>query len=223
MLPGSDISTTARVTRHHWDTGRFGAGTHAVADARHGTRPRVPCLSVLMLMATTLLVAACEGRPPVALPPTTADFQPTATVEDLMRAMIDPAADAMWDAVVVTSTLDGLDEQRPETDDEWLALERDAILLLEAGNLLQIEHRPVAAPDSVSQWPGVDLEPADIAARIAASPDAWQRSARELHDVGVVMLEAVRARNVEALLAGGDRLDATCENCHSRFWYPSVP
>ena len=56
MLPGSDISTTARVTRHHWDTGRFGAGTHAVADARHGTRPRVPCLSVLMLMATTLLV-----------------------------------------------------------------------------------------------------------------------------------------------------------------------
>jgi hypothetical protein len=198
---------------HHRANDRFGAGT----------RPVARCLSLLVLMATTLVVAACEDRAPVAPPPPTADFQPTATVEDLMRMMIDPAADAMWDAVVVTSTLDGLEEQRPETDDEWLALERDAILLLEAGNLLQIEHRPVAAPDSVSQLPGVDLEPADIAARIVASPDAWQRSARELHDVGVVMLEAVRARNLEALLAGGDRLDATCENCHSRFWYPSDP
>jgi hypothetical protein len=199
--------------RHHRVNDRIGSGT----------RPVAPCLSLLVLIATTLVVAACEDRRPVAPPPPTADFQPTATVEDLMRVMIDPAADAMWDAVVVTSTLDGLEEQRPETDDEWLALERDAILLLEAGNLLQIEHRPVAAPDSVSQLPGVDLEPADIAARIVASPDAWQRSARELHDVGVVMLEAVRARNVEALLAGGDRLDATCENCHSRFWYPSDP
>lgn len=150
-------------------------------------------------------------------------FQPTATVEELMRVMIDPAADAMWDAVVVTSTLNGLEAQRPETDVEWLALERDAIVLLEAGNLLQIEDRPVAAAGSVSQLPGVDLEPADIAARIAASPDAWHRSARELHDVGVVLLDAVRARDVEALLAGGDRLDATCENCHSRFWYPTVP
>ena len=128
-------------------------------------------------------------------------FQPTATVEELMRVMIDPAADAMWDAVVVTSTLNGLEAQRPETDVEWLALERDAIVLLEAGNLLQIEDRPVAAAGSVSQLPGVDLEPADIAARIAASPDAWHRSARELHDVGVVLLDAVRARDVEALLA----------------------
>ena len=140
-----------------------------------------------------------------------------------MRLLIDPAADAMWDAVVVRSTLAGLDEQRPETDDDWLALERDAIVLIEAGNLLLIEDRPVAAPDSVSELPGVDLEPADIAARIAANRDAWQRSARELHDVGVVMLEAVRTRSVDALLEGGDRLDATCENCHSRFWYPSAP
>jgi hypothetical protein len=179
--------------------------------------------SLPLLVAATVTGAACAGPDQPPPPSPTADFQPTATVEDLMRVMVDPAADAMWDAVVVTSTLDGLEEHRPDTDEAWLALERHAILLLEAGNLLQMEHRPVAAPDSVSELPGVDLEPADIAARIAENPDAWKRSARALHDAGLVMLEAVRARDVEALLAGGDRLDVACENCHSRFWYPTSP
>lgn len=207
MLSEPNSATAARVPAPHRAHRRSGAAT------------RCCCL----LLTATVLVAACGDRRPAAPPPPTATFQPTATVEDLMRLLIDPAADAMWDAVVVRSTLAGLDEQRPETDDDWLALERDAIVLIEAGNLLLIEDRPVAAPDSVSELPGVDLEPADIAARIAANRDAWQRSARELHDVGVVMLEAVRTRSVDALLEGGDRLDATCENCHSRFWYPSAP
>lgn len=184
---------------------------------------RLVRLPLPLLLAVTVLSAACTGTDPAAPSPPTPDFQPTATVEDLMRVMVDPAADALWDAVVVTSTLDGLEEQRPDTDEAWLALERHAILLLEAGNLLQMQNRPVAGPDSVSELPGVDLAPADIATRRAESPDAWQRSARALHDTGVVMLEAIRARDVETLLAGGDRLDATCENCHSRFWYPTSP
>ena len=139
-------------------------------------------------MTRTTDQPCCYG--PTAVSPPTAgpdqDFQPTATIEELMRWMVDPPADAMWDAVVITSTPDGLEEQRPETDDEWLALERDAVLLLEAGNLLQMENRPVADAASVSELPGIDLEPDEIAARIADNPDAWRRSARALHDAGVV-------------------------------------
>ncbi len=137
-----------------------------------------------------------------------------------MRSLVDPAADAIWDAVVITSTPAGLDERRPETNDDWNSLERSAIVLVESGNLLQMGGRPIAAAESVSELPGVDLEPDDIAARVAANPNAWARSARELHDAGVVMLEAVRARDVDALLTGGNRLQIACENCHSRFWYP---
>ena len=136
-----------------------------------------------------------------------------------MRSLVDPAADAIWDAVVITSTAAGLDERRPETDDDWNALERSAVLA-ESGNLLQVGDRPIAAAGSVSELPGVDLEPGDIAARVAADPRAWARSARELRDAGSVTLEAVRARDVDALLASGDRLYVACENCHSRFWYP---
>ncbi len=140
-----------------------------------------------------------------------------------MGSLIDPAADALWDAVVITSTLDGVDEQRPETDDDWAALERSALHLVEAGNLLRIDGRAIAGPDAVSDMPGVDLEPADIAVLVAANPDAWRRAAREIHDVGVLLLAATRAQDVDALLEGGSRLQVACESCHSRFWYPPMP
>ena len=166
------------------------------------------------------LFAACAGGAPEADPGPQPDFQPTTTVEELMRAVIDPAADAVWDAVVITSTREGIEREVPDSDEDWLALEHHAVRLLEAGNLLQIEGRAIAGPDSVSELPGIDLEPADIAVRVAERYDAWLRSGRELHDAGVVVLDAVRARSIDALLESGDRLDAACESCHSRFWYP---
>ena len=169
-----------------------------------------------------VLCAACGAGGPEPDPGPRPDFQPTATVEELMRSVIDPAADGLWDAVVITSTLDGIERRVPDSDEDWLALEHHAVRLLEAGNLLQIEGRPIAAADSVSELPGIDLEPADIAVRVAAQYDVWLRTARELHAAGVTALDAVRARNIDALLASGDRLDAACESCHSRFWYPDA-
>lgn len=179
-------------------------------------RPLARALPVLVVAS----LVACEVPAPEPSQPPQDDLQPTATVEDLMRSLVDPAADAIWDAVVITSTAAGLDERRPETDDDWNALERSAVVLAESGNLLQVGDRPIAAAGSVSELPGVDLEPGDIAARVAADPRAWARSARELRDAGSVTLKAVRARDVDALLASGDRLYVACENCHSRFWYP---
>ena len=182
-------------------------------------RPRrAPRRIALALVLSGL--AGCGADAPEPDPGPRPDFQPTATVEELMRAVIDPAADAVWDSVVITSTPEGIEREVPDSEDDWLALEHHAVRLLEAGNLLQIEGRPIAAADSVSELPGIDLEPADIAVRVAGQYDAWLRSGRELHDAGGVVLEAVRARSVDALLESGDRLDAACESCHSRFWYP---
>ena len=189
--------------------------------SQHASTDRRP--ATIWAAAPTLaicLFAACAGGAPEPDPGPQPDFQPTTTVEELMRAVIDPAADAVWDAVVITSTREGIEREVPDSDDDWLALEHHAVRLLEAGNLLQIEGRAIAGPDSVSELPGIDLEPADIAVRVAERYDAWLRSGRELHDAGVVVLEAARARSIDALLESGDRLDAACESCHSRFWYP---
>ena len=183
-------------------------------------RPEPMRHTALALTLALTGLAGCAAEAPEPDPGPRPDFRPTTTVEELMRAVIDPAADAVWDAVVITSTRDGIEREVPDSDDDWLALEHHAVRLLESGNLLQIEGRPIAGPDSVSELPGIDLEPADIAVRVAGQYDAWLRSGRELHDAGVVVLEAARARSVDALLESGDRLDAACESCHSRFWYP---
>ena len=186
------------------------------------TNTRHPAVWLQVALAATVLTSCATDAPAPSAPPLPG-FQPTASVEDIMRSMVDPSADAIWDAVVTTVTEAGVEEVRPQTEEDWLALEHSAIMLVEAGNLLLIDGRPIAREGSVSELPGFDLEPDQIAVRVADNRDTWMRLARELHDAGVVMLDAVRARDVDALLEGGDRLDVACESCHSRFWYPGQP
>ena len=137
-----------------------------------------------------------------------------------MRLMIDPAADAIWDAVVTDVTVDGVMEIRPETAAEWTALRRHAMTLVEATNLLLMEGRPMAAPGSRSELPGIDLHPDAIAALVTEDPDGWTTLARGLQDNGLLVLDAVRGRDTDALLVAGTGLDAACESCHARYWYP---
>ena len=184
------------------------------------TRHRSPPSTLAGILAGTVLMScAPEPAAPPAVP--VVEFQPTATVEDIMRAMVDPPADAMWDAVVTTVTDTGIEEVRPETDEDWLSLERGAVMLVEAGNLLLIDGRRIADEDSVSELPGIDLEPAEIAARVEQDRDAWMRSARELHDAGVVMLNAVRDRNTA--LTARTSAPGTCSFCSPTWQAARIP
>ena len=191
------------------------------------TRPELSRLRQLRRRNLSALglgfLIACSPQVPDPVQDPQPLFQPTTSVEDLMRALIDPAADTLWDAVVITSTIDGITRRQPETDEDWLSLERATIALIEAGNLLQMEGRQIAEAGSVSELPGIDLDPAEIAQRVTNNRDAWFRTARELHDAGTILLTAVRNKDIDALLAGGTRLDVACESCHSRFWYPDYP
>lgn len=173
-------------------------------------------------MSAAALVAAC-GEPPVPGElPEGVPYAPTATIEEIMRHMIDPAADAVWESVVTDVTADGVVEHVPETDEEWQALRGHALTLVESTNLLLMPGRAVAAPGSRSEMPGVDLEPEQIAALLAADRTAWDAFVTGLHGSGLEVLAAVEARDVDALLVAGDGLDLACENCHLRYWYPSL-
>ena len=167
----------------------------------------------MALAALASGLAACAGPRPV-------EPRPAATVEDLMRTMIDPAADAVWDAVVTEVTPDGVVEIRPRTAGDWTRLRRHAVTLAESANLLLVEGRRVAAPESRSELPGIDLHPDAIEELLAEDWDSWAAAARDLGDTSVVVLDAVDARDVDALLASGAELDLACERCHARYWYP---
>ncbi len=157
--------------------------------------------------------AACSGSPPVGP-------RPAATVEELMRTLIDPAADAVWDAVVTEVSPDGVVEIRPETEGDWTRLRRHAVTLVESANLLLVEGRRVAAPESRSELPGIDLHPDAIEELLTEDWRPWAEASRSLGDTGAVVLEAIEARDVDALLAAGAELDLACERCHARYWYP---
>jgi len=139
-----------------------------------------------------------------------------------MRYMIDPAADSIWNSVVTIVTDDGVEEFAPETEEDWAALRGHAVTLAESTNLLLMEGRPVAAEGSVSEMPGVDLEPEQIEEILATNRAAWTTLTHGLQDSGMRVLAAVEARDLEALLVAGDELDLACENCHIQFWYPDL-
>jgi hypothetical protein len=176
-----------------------------------------------LLTGVALLAGSCApdaGSAPGA--GEAAQFQLTASIEEIMRYLVDPAADSIWNAVVTEVTAAGVREHAPETDEEWETLRGHAVTLVEATNLLLMEGRRVAAPGSRSEMPGVDLEPEQIEALLAADRAAWTAFVGGLHATGTTVLAAIDAKSVEGLLVAGDELDLACENCHVRYWYPSL-
>ncbi|MBM3778053.1 MAG: hypothetical protein FJW23_07410 [Acidimicrobiia bacterium] len=137
-----------------------------------------------------------------------------------MQSFIDPAADAIWASVATVITEEGTTHVRPDSDDEWKALRREALLLVEATNLLLMDGREVGRAGPGPADLGIELESAEIRTLIDQDPGGWTRSVSGLYEVAVSILEAVNARDADRLFERGASLDRACEQCHSQFWYP---
>jgi hypothetical protein len=87
--------------------------------------------------------------------------------------------------------------ERP-SDEQWLALEQASITLL-------------VAADSIARG-GAGQQDADW-----ASNPAWAAFNDAMIRAGLDALEAIRARNSDALIAAGDVLYPPCEGCHLQF------
>lgn len=176
-------------------------------------------------LAGAVLVAlpACAPAPQQTLPQQP-PFKPSASIQDLMSAIIDPSADALWAAVSSEMTSKGIEEKQPRTDQEWLAVRRDAIALLEAGNLLMMTGRPVTHGAQATEDAHVDgvSNPQQIRRAIDAAPAQYQASALAMHAAAAEALAAIDAKDAARLLVAGEKLDHACEQCHSAFWYPNA-
>src|SRR5262245_14481857 len=177
----------------------------------------------LLVFASLLvcLVTGCASQQPAAQP---ANAQPeyvlTATIKDLMDSVVDPSADFIWESVSATVDAKGLTEKQPRTDEEWQEVRRRAIALLEATNLLKIPGRHVAKPGQKADDPKVELPPEKIEELINADRAAFNKFAQGLHDATMPALKAIDAKDPEELLNSGDDIDAACEKCHLKYWYP---
>ena len=137
-----------------------------------------------------------------------------------MDAEVDPSADVLWDSVGFISTAAGTEDRQPRTDEEWKAVRRSAITLIEATNLLSMEGRRVAATDSPPGAAG-ELSPAEIQRHVDATHASFVQFAQALRAAGLKALAAIDAKDPQALMDAGGTIDEACEACHVTYWYPN--
>lgn len=139
-----------------------------------------------------------------------------------MGALIDPAADSLWEAVSTEVTQAGLVEKAPHTDEEWTTVRHNAITLIEAANLLLIDGRRVAAPGKAledAKTPG-NLTAEEAQKAIEGDRLAFIARTQELQSAATRALAAIDARDVSALVEAGGHIENACEHCHLKYWYP---
>ena len=119
--------------------------------------------------------AAAQGDAPEA----------PATVKEVMVTMTIPSSDAIFDAAY----------EPPNDDEQWVAVRKNAVMLVESGKLLMTSER-------------------------ARDNTTWMEMARELVVQAEATLKAAEARNADALLNVSDPLYLSCETCHERYLLP---
>jgi hypothetical protein len=167
-----------------------------------------------------MTAAACSTSQP-APSADAPQYQPAATVKDLMQSIVDPSADLVWGAVTTVQTATGTIDKMPKTPEEWLKVRHGAVGLSEGANLLMMPGRHVAQPHEKSDTPGVELEPAEMEVLINKDRPAFLERAKALHEAGMAAVAAADAKDPQKLFEVGEQIEQACENCHSHYWYPN--
>jgi hypothetical protein len=142
-------------------------------------------LAGAFLAAGLSTVLACGGPAP---PP----MRHVADVKQVMRSVLEPAADAYWDGVGTIIDKTGTTEIRPETSEDWDALVNHAYVIAESGNLLMLGARPKDGGD-------------------------WMQMSRTLVDVGEKAIRAAEARDPQRVFDVGAEVYEACTTCHAKY------
>ncbi len=151
---------------------------------------------------------ACAGRGP-------------ATIKDIMHSMVDPNGDYVFKSVQQIADEHGIREKAPETDADWEDVRQHLLVLRDAPNVLTTEGRLAARPSDRSRNPQVENEPEEVQKLLNADRPSFIRRARRLHDAASLAIQAVDAKDKDALFRAIDGIDKACENCHLHYWYPN--
>ena len=149
-------------------------------------------------------------------------MKPVVSVKELMRDMIDPASDFVFDAIGTVVTKKGRVEIQPKSDEDWERIRIGAVTLAEGAYLLKVP-RPFTPPGDENNSTGPEpeeLSPAQIKAKLEHDPVLWNAKIEALRNVGLEVLDIVKRKDVNELWDACDNLDQACENCHLEYWYP---
>jgi cytochrome c556 len=172
------------------------------------------------------LTPACSASKPTAPPPQATqlwgDMKPIVSVKELMRDMLDPLADNIFQSVATITDKNGTTEKVPKTDEDWETIRIGAVTMAEGAYLLKVR-RPFAPPGDENNSTGpdaVELSPAQIMAKVEKDPVEWNARIEALRNVGLEVLDIVKRKDVKELWDAAENLDRACESCHKSYWYP---
>lgn len=169
-------------------------------------------------------MSACSSpkQPAQAPAPLWGEIKPVVSVKELMKYMIDPVADSLFNAVGTTVTKTGVVDIEPRTEADWEKIRIGAVSLAEGASLLKIR-RPFTPPGVENDSSGpdaVELSSAQIAAKVERDPVEWNARIEALRNVALEALDVVKRKDVAELWDVGENLDKACEACHRSYWYP---
>ena len=117
---------------------------------------------------------------------------PVASVKQIMKGIVGPAATTVFESVSTTVSAKGTEEKAPRTEEEWEHVGTSAAALIESGNLLVMGSRAIDQGD-------------------------WVKMSQALIEAGTVALRATEAKNAEQVLAAGEAVNASCDTCHRKY------
>src|SRR5262245_4262641 len=123
----------------------------------------IPFAAAVFVATSAMSLAQCNKAP--AANTASSDYELIGTIHDIMEGIVDPSSDVLFDAVATDITAAGVNEKRPQTDEEWEKVEGNALMLAEAANLLKMPGRKVAPAGVQTKSEGPDapeLTPEEI-------------------------------------------------------------
>ncbi|HEY8617228.1 hypothetical protein [Phenylobacterium sp.] len=142
--------------------------------------PRRLPLAVVVLAACALPAASQPAQAPLL------------SVKEVMRHVLNPAAERFWKGSGSVSTEAGVEERAPTSDAAWAEMADAAAVVQESGNLLLMEGR--RPPE-----------------------EAWTRYARQLAEAGAAGMAAARAKDPDKVFETGGEIYNACFACHARY------
>jgi len=166
--------------------------------------------------------SAADAQPTQGSSALWGDMKPVVSVKELMRDMIDPASDYVFDSIGTVVTKGQRHEVAPKTDADWDRIRIGGVMMAEGAYLLKVP-RPFTPPGDENNSTGPDAEelsPAQIKAKLEHDPVLWNAKIEALRNVGLEVMDIAKRRDVNQLWEACDNLDHACEGCHLEYWYP---
>jgi hypothetical protein len=146
------------------------------------------------LSASAVLLLGAAQAPATAPPGVPSQAKVLLPVKDVMRHIVNPAAELYWKAGGEVDDAEGAKKRAPTPEDNarWGATLDAAYTLQESGNLLMMQGR-------------------------ARDDDRWMKLAQQLTDAGVLAVAAAQARDEKKTFDAGSALYNACFACHAKY------